>query len=385
MKHSIRVLSCVCLFVCITYIWYITNQHAPPVDQPRCIWSVSLFNQTVIDNNSSEECHWKFDHYVASGWERFWYDNIDALQKNVCVTLSKADQMSKSIRLIERITILQQSIFNKSSISKEANELFSQMFYRLECSSGRSLLVAQQIEPLVGLLRDPLTICSGFNQTIPLHLIQNEEDDMQSKRFILLAPSAPYVNFPPTGSQPPWISQKHRRKYLFDIGSSYFNGNSALNKRGSATSARWFYEYFRKNSLQFDRIIAFEDSELLPKTAWQQLPDDLVTVYTLINVAVETSGKFNPLKMLQSLAQPEDYVLFKLDIDAFYLEMKFIEQIIENKLLHSLIDELFFEMHVSVNEMLPYWELTVGPVHLNDSYVLFTKLRQLGIRMHSWP
>ncbi len=40
-------------------------------------------------------------------------------------------------------------------------------------------------------------------------------------------------------------------------------------------------------------------------------------------------------------------------------------------------------MHVKVNEMLVYWGKPPG--ELKDSYILFTKLRELGIRMHSWP
>ena len=103
----------------------------------------------------------------------------------------------------------------------------------------------------------------------------------------------------------------------------------------------------------------------------------------MINVAVETTGQFNPLEMLERLAKPEDYVLLTLDIDASDLEKNFIEQILQSQVLHSLIDEIFFEMHVSVEEMGPYWGATAG--ELKDSYVLFSKLRQFGIRMHSWP
>ena len=338
----------------------------------------------LVANDPLENCQWKFDHYVGSPWEMFWYDNMDVLQKKVCTTLSRPDQMNKSIQMLEHILMLRQSVLNRSSVLN-VHDLFSQMFYRMECPSGRSTLVVQEIEPLVGLLRDPLTVCSGFNATIPTKFAVSEDIAMQSKRFLLLAPSSPYFNFTPIVSIPPWIAHKHGRKILFDIGSSYFNGVQETNKVGAALSVRWFYEYFQQNSLQFDRIIAFERGELSARTAWEQIPADLMTVYTLINVAVESTGKFNPLSMLQTLAKPEDYVLFKLDIDSFDLEKILIEQIIANETLYSLIDEFFFEMHVSVPEMEPYWSFTIGPAHLNDTYVLFRKIRQLGIRMHSWP
>ena len=340
--------------------------------------------KTLASNKSLENCHWKFDHYVGSPWELYWYDNIDVLQKNVCAVLLQADQTNKSIEMLEHIATVRQSMFNRSSMVNP-NELFSKMFYRMECPSAHSTLVVQEIEPLVGLLRDPLTICSGFNATIPSKFVVSEDDAMQSKRFILLAPSSPYFNYTPIVPIPPWISHQHGKKFLFDIVSSYFNGRPELDNVGSAISVRWFYEYFQQNSLRFDRIIAFERGELAPKIAWDQLPEDLMTVYTLINAAVESSGKYNPLNMLQTLVKPEDYVLFKLDIDSFDLEKNLIDQIIENQTLHSLIDEIFFEMHVSVPEMEPYWSFTIGPAQLKDTYLLFTKLRQLGIRMHSWP
>ena len=60
-----------------------------------------------------------------------------------------------------------------------------------------------------------------------------------------------------------------------------------------------------------------------------------------------------------------------------------MNEMLNNSNIYSLIDELFFEHHVNVREMLAYWRPPPGS--LSDSYVLFTKLRQLGIRMHSWP
>jgi hypothetical protein len=146
---------------------------------------------------------------------------------------------------------------------------------------------------------------------------------------------------------------------------------------------RWFYEYFRLNSLQFDRIIAFEAREYSPKTYWNQIPDDIMGLLTFINVGVEKEGKFNPWNILKSIANIDDYVIIKLDIDRSVLENELVEQILRDESISSLIDEMFFEMHVTVNEMRPFW--VHPPGQLKDTYILFTKLRKLGIRMHSWP
>ncbi|CAF4060583.1 unnamed protein product, partial [Adineta steineri] len=103
----------------------------------------------------------------------------------------------------------------------------------------------------------------------------------------------------------------------------------------------------------------------------------------LINTGCTETGIFNPWVMLQQIAKPEDHVIVKLDIDSFNEENFLINQVLNNSTIHSLIDEFFFEHHVSVTEMLAYWRPPPGK--LKDSYILFTKLRQLGIRMHGWP
>jgi hypothetical protein len=259
------------------------------------------------------------------------------------------------------------------------------MHYRYDCptlSKSSNVVVSQYIEPLIGLLRDPLTICTHEN--LPSHLVMTGEDAVQSKRFLLLGPSAPYQNFPLSNapSIAPWLHGSNSRTILFDIGSSLYNGADSPTPSPSI-GARWFYTYFQSKSLHFDRIVAFEYAQYLPRTYWSQIPDDIVGKLTFINVGVETSGKFHPWSILQHIAKPEDYVVIKLDIDTPELEMPLIKQVLNNASVSSLIDEMFFEMHVTVNEMQRYWGKPAG--ELKDTYELFTKLRQLGIRMHSWP
>jgi len=151
----------------------------------------------------------------------------------------------------------------------------------------------------------------------------------------------------------------------------------------SVVSTRWFYEYFRSISLHFDRIIAFEATEYSPRGYWNQIPDDIIGLFTFINTGVENSGKFNPWNILKSIAKVHDYVIIKLDIDSPAVEDELVSQILNDKSISSLIDEMFFEMHIRIKEMVNSWGNP--PSELKDTYVCFTKLRQLGIRMHSWP
>ncbi len=296
------------------------------------------------------------------------------------------DQFNKSIATLEFIINAQKRIANQSFLSQEYDELFSKMYYRYEClnsSESERIVVSQYIEPLIGMLRDPLTICTPPG--IPPTLVIDYDSAVQSKRFFLLGPSAPYQNFEkPIKSMVPWLSSQDSQTILFDLGSSYFYGMSdASSASSTAIGTRWFYEYFRTKSLHLDRIIAFEATQYTPLSYWKQIPDDIIGELTFINTGVENKGKFNPWNILKSIAKVEDYVIIKLDIDTFALESELAYQVANDTSISSLIDEMFFEMHVTINEMRGFWGAPPGD--LRESYVLFTKLRELGIRMHSWP
>lgn len=301
----------------------------------------------------------------------------------VCRALAEPEQRNKSVQALSRIISLQETLYDGSSDS--ADDLLSRMYYRSECSStGTTQLVSQLIEPLIGLLRDPLTICPRMEESdVPPALYLDGEHDIQSKRFLLLGPSAPHKKFkdnlPPVA---PWFFKPGSRKILFDIGSSYF-GSPDGNTSGPHVGPWWFYEYFRTKSLKFDRIFAYEYEQLSAKNFWDQVPEDVMTSLTFINVGVEEKGKFNPWKVLQSVAQQHDYVIVKLDIDTPHLETRLIQQLVNSASLKSLIDELFFEMHVTVPAMKKHWGTPPGT--LETAYKLFSKLRHAGIRAHSWP
>ena len=347
--------------------------------------SLRIEERLFLGKPSVESCHWKFDHYAPSAWEKYWSENITELQKHVCASLANGDQLNNSIRMVQRVITLQQSLFNASSLISNTNDLFSHMVYRMDCSLSESThLVRQQIEPLIGLLRDPLTICWNLGPSIPGELSLDLESALQSKRFLLLAPSSPYFDFTSTSPIPPWIYANGSQKILFDIGSAFFNYDNETSSLGKASSTRWFYNYFRRLSLRFDRVIAFEQAPLPTRTVWEQIPDDLLGAFTFVNTGVEANGKFNPWRILASLVKPQDYVIVKLDIDTNDLEKDLMQQIVNNQSLHSLIDEMFFEMHVFIDDMAPYWG-SQQKGQLKDTYDLFSKLRQSGIRMHSWP
>ncbi|CAF1666830.1 unnamed protein product, partial [Didymodactylos carnosus] len=77
------------------------------------------------------------------------------------------------------------------------------MYYRQLCTKGSGetyirFEAYQLIEPLVGLLRDPLTMCEWSDDSIKLiskEIYVTGDVSLYSKRHLLLMPAAPYVLF----------------------------------------------------------------------------------------------------------------------------------------------------------------------------------------------
>jgi hypothetical protein len=406
------------LVILVIYFYFISNLQS--LNWINLQWTHPSRKNSSFQSTPSEasygKCRWHFLNYTSSQWETFWYTNIEKIQHNVCETLSDAENLNNSMLMLQRVMELQQFGRSKRINPQERSiKLLSRMFYRQQCVDLRTntsflmMEASHLIEPLIGLLRDPFTICPRKNFThIPSILY--EGGGLQSKRFILLSVSAPFYLHPlpeyekrTEKSQSdlvsyehsffPWLFQRQpsyalagkehaqfAKIILFDLGSSYFGG-----WKGDSTAAAgfWFYEYHRRFGIKFDRIVAFEHSLLDQKTAWEQLPDEVFPIYTLINVGVSANETFNPWRTLRALANKNDHVIVKLDIDTPPLENSLINQVVDDNSIYTLIDELCFEHHTNVKEMIPFWGH--APSKLQDSYTLFTKIRKLGIRMHSWP
>lgn len=94
----------------------------------------------------------------------------------------------------------------------------------------------------------------------------------------------------------------------------------------------------------------------------------------------------NPLSAIALVARPQHYVVLKLDVDNTAVELALTEQLLGNATLLALVDELFFEDHVDVREMHTVWSEWIGGGRtLRDSYELFGRLREAGVRAHSHP
>jgi hypothetical protein len=53
----------------------------------------------------------------------------------------------------------------------------------------------------------------------------------------------------------------------------------------------------------------------------------------------------SPLKFIDRIADVDDFVSFKLDIDTPEVELPIIYELMNNKTVAAKVDELFFELH----------------------------------------
>ena len=288
---------------------------------------------------------------------------------------------------------------NYRAVPPAAIDLFSRMTYTDTCN--KELDREQLIEPLVGHLRDPLTVRDPIDKANNALVsgLQPPPDAVQSKRHLLLGLVAPWrtVGSGNWNTKPPWVprsnppssptstsSASEARLVLFDLGASTYRGWYTT----AAVGTIWFVERFERSKASIDRIFAFEFEPHKPAEVHRGLPADLLPAYTYVNVVVEAdgNGRFNPWRWLHKVANENDHVVIKLDIDTPNIENALVAQLLASKPTQHLVDEMFYEHHVHLHCMREHWykhKPLIGT--LRNSYDNFAALRRADVRMHSWP
>ena len=344
---------------------------------------------------------WVFESYQPSEWEEEWRRGEESGERRdrECEFLVQPEEVKRSLRLLQAVRGL---VRHGTPIPPESAPLFSRMVYALRRGpdlkdTGRRRV--QLIEPLVGILRDPLTICDrppGVTDD-DYYAFDLAEGPVQSKRHILIGPAAPWTDTPEDpaswriGGFAPWADDPAgvgaacpRRSVLMDMGASLYD---EWNGDPFAASTIWFVDRFMRRQLAFDWIVAFEIEKHDPEEIFRRVPDDILPHYIYFNRGIEKApdGRWNPWRFLRGMGfTPADYVAAKLDVDEPEIEDAIINQLLNDPNLLSLVDEMFFEQHVNVRAMWAGWGQNNGLAML-DSYRLFAGLRSKGVRMHSWP
>lgn len=296
--------------------------------------------------------------YVSSLWEKRWLHDIDELQspsytwKAGCEVMREEGSQRNAKKWLEAIA---------GERAEWSPDVFS--YHKVFDTCTGRLIRQMPIEPLVGILRHPFAICAeveGHNYGV-------------DKTYML-----PMARPSKAGKG---------RNFLFDLGASLYSQGIG------GSSQDWFINAYGKLGIKFDRILAWEATPANDDEIFKAMPYDVYDHLSYYNVPVTAlrSARDNPLRVLAAVTTPDDFVVIKIDIDYPAIEHALLEEILADASVHSRIDELFYEDHVQLHPFMhgpgPWLRFNNGPLPnrtLSESYDLFLKLRQLGIRAHSW-
>ena len=341
------------------------------------------------DNNKSLKCIVITQTYHSSLLEEYWLTNIEQLTsgymsrswtKGCKAVMNQTNEVKIYLNYWKlREEWIQQNDNSDSNKKKEIltfnKNIFSYYNVTHYCGNDRQFYYSEvPIEPLMGALRHPKFHCRSMPKN-PLRPGYYKDDYRVNKDYMLPLLYSEY--------SPKYYSKNKRitRNYLFDLGASLY-------KEGfGGASQEWFVETYAKRGLSFDRIFAWEAQQYNASVIFDQYPPDIIGKVSYFNIPAhaEVNSTSNPLRILKGIVEKDDFVVFKLDIDNEVVELAFIEQIMNDKELSDLIDELYFEHHVSGHPLhKESWGKGAKLMNMSQSYELFYKLRKLGIRAHSW-
>lgn len=325
------------------------------------------------------ECQWVFKAYEASTFESTWKEHIQENQVDPCKSLSKDPYSKWVIKYLSKgregfltpdIASSPQGMprecVNTTELFKQPKvlpkDVFSTFTYEKRCNGEPTdppQTLSVPIEPLAGVLRHPEFLCHPY------------PGSGVRKDYIVLDGWATHHVMPAV----------YRKNFYFDLGASLWA--SGL---GGASQA-WFHGVYNDMCVNFDEIYAWEVTKTDPGLVFEQIPGKVKPKYHWYNIpaSVTENDWNNPLTIILSETNPNDFVVLKIDIDMWSLEEELVRQILASPALQSRIDEMFWEHHADFFPMAETWgeERHVG-FSMNDSINLFTEIRRKGIRVHSW-
>ena len=328
--------------------------------------------------SAADVCYWEFVKYMPSKAESEWRSGIEANKENICGTLKGSfswmnDAWLKAGPQLAPTTPAEKSDAEIAALCPASHHsepmqmdetVFSHMMYRRVCRSPDGTVTHDAsaehkrvfIEPIGGTLRHP-KICDDF------------QGFLFDKNYILVDGWMMKNTRSPSG-----------RAFMFDAGaSSWLDGNGG-------SSQLWLHHVYRDQCMDFDRYYAWELGKLDTASVFQQVPGPVRPKYHWFNIGINSDPASwdNPLNHIRQQVKPEDYVVFKLDIDNTPIETAIVQQLLESPDLHKLIDEFYWENHVDLQPLRGPWGHPPAQYTVAQSMERFVQLREKGIRSHSW-
>lgn len=170
------------------------------------------------------------------------------------------------------------------------------------------------------------------------YLLLASGDDPMARSTQELLPLPPAL-----ATLPSHTPRRLGQRIFFDLGASSYNAGLG------GASQSYFFDTYAQRGLAFDRMLLWEVRTQNHTKLLREVPGIYMHGYQYFNTPAtpDPEDPKNPLNILKSIARPEDFVVFKLDIDNNPVETAFIEQILRDASISNLIDEFFFEHHVT--------------------------------------
>ena len=371
--------------------------------------SFSLDPKTVAVKDDHQESksrrRRKFLSYQSSPWEQLWLDNVDAWAQdqsicdqllgpqanlvhdflnltctarylpphdNWCMVYDNFQPMWYNTANRNMFEVVWEDPLPKSAklafthqpvVPGRQHEHLVSKFTFFDETTGEEYV--EYIEPLVSGLRWPLAHCI---ETVP-----------NKQGFLYRGVTHRGWIIPP----PP--SDRIDAAVYFDAGASDWNNGPG------GPSLSFFVNVWKRHGIHFRDIYAFE-METSAKDFYKTVPKSYQKTTHYQQCAVSSQpqddSEENPFipQLIGRTASPDDYVLFKLDIDSPRVENGNIDYILAHPEIH--IDELFWEHHIRGNYLMTEWgnpgNTRNDDVSLRQSYEYFLRMRRGGIRAHSW-
>jgi len=298
--------------------------------------------------------------YVSSEYEELWLANVGEWQSDYC----KARPNPESVQIwLDTVKLT----FQNTSDVRFDQRVFSKFETTLLCGGSKTTLITW-IEPLAHALRHPSALpCVGGGVDgflgDPNYLVLASYQDMA------VANKAANMK----------CLERMCQNIYIDLGATIFQPNT--------DGQGWFIESYEQRGIIFDRLLLWEAAPKPPAKVFEKLPKSLFHKYQYYNIPAtsDINDVTHPVNILKQIAQPGDFVVFKLDIDNTAVETSILQALMDDATAFELLDEFIFEYHVSFAPMLRYWGGSEDRTKsLKDSYKLFYELRKRGVRSHSW-
>ena len=321
--------------------------------------SATFFETSMLSCNISRT-------YYPSNLERKWSNVIGSINDNTrewnrgC-SIVKED-VEKIYTLLKYYKQWKEDINKTWSLTWEnTSDILSHFAIEEDCGKGKTVQYIP-IEPLIGFMRHPLVHCIERGRSVV------------DKDYMFLLNS---VQIFPLVKRNPIVT----KSYIFDLGASLYNQGAG------GASQQWFIEEYEKRGIHFDRILCWESTKMTPEKIYGAYPNEVVekVSYYNLNAEFDLNSKMSPIRMIKDLVKVTDFLVLKIDIDNDPIELSIINSFINDPAVTNLIDEFFFEHHVSHNPVEHMgWGTAKKIMNITESYALFGSLRAAGVRAHSW-